>query len=481
MQNLSLKSISKSMSFISSVTFLTVLLGIITTKIIAVFGGLEVMGTLEIYRKLIGVLVPLLAAGTGTIIVQKISNSINEKDITNIISATLVLLLIQLFLIIILIIFFADDIAALIFFNSNENIKATSEMRVVIVMAYFILISQTFTALINGKVNLKKVSIVNIASAFTTMLASYPLLFLEDLGIALLVGFGSIVGSIIAIYYVIKIYKKNISFVGFNFKSLLTSFPASIWMVAHPLVVSTLLLLIPIIINNHYGLKALGLFSSATIITAVVTMVLMSAMKTYFLPTLGTIESLVEKKFFINKIIFFCLIIILPIIIFTMFFAKFLLFILFSEEFIGAYKLLIVQMMSVLTAAFCWPYANYILHNGNFKAYFIIDTIWASILALMLFYVAGKDYDLIVVPIIFVIGSFLSLALYAFAVKFIYGEGFLSKKNLIFGIYSVLIMLLTYIVVSEFSLFMQSFWAFLLAIGFILLIRRQNVKNLWNT
>ena len=324
-------------------------------------------------------------------------------------------------------------------------------------------------------------SIVNIASAFTTMLASYPLLFLEDLGIALLVGFGSIVGSIIAIYYVIKIYKKNISFVGFNFKSLLTSFPASIWMVAHPLVVSTLLLLIPIIINNHYGLKALGLFSSATIITAVVTMVLMSAMKTYFLPTLGTIQSLEEKNFYINKIIYFLLILIFPIIIFSMFFAKILLFTLFSGEFVVAYKLLIIQMISVLSAAFCWPYANYILHNGNFRAYFIIDTIWASALALMIFYLADKNYDLIIIPLIFLLGSFISVALYLIAVKLMYGEGALSIKNLKLGIYFFLIISLTYIVISQFNLYLQTVWAFILVVSFIFFIRQQNVKNSWNT
>ena len=480
MQNLSLKSISKSISFMSSITLLVVVLGVITTKIIAIYGGLEVMGKLELYRKLIGVIVPILAAGTGTIIVQKISSSINDKNISNVISATFFLIFLQLFVVVILAVFFADDISDWLFVNSNPNIKSTSEIRVVILMAYVVLISQTFTALINGTVNLKKVSIVNVSSALTTMLASYPLLFMDGLGVALLVGFGSIVGSIIAFYFVITIYKKNISFVGFNIKGILRSSPTSIWMVAHPLVVSTLLLYIPIVINNYYGLRALGLFSSVTIITSVVTMVLMSAMKTYFLPTLGKIQGVDDKKIYINKIIYLLLILILPIIIFTMFFSKTLLFILFSEEFVVAYKLLTIQMISVLSAAFCWPYANYILHNGNFKTYFLIDAIWASSLALLVFYFASNNYDLIVIPIIFVIGSFISLALYFFAVTFMYGEGALSRGNLRLGIYSVLVILLTYMVISQFNFYFQTLWAFILVVFLLLFIRQQNIKNLWS-
>ena len=163
-----------------------------------------------------------------------------------------------------------------------------------------------------------------------------------------------------------------------------------------------------------------------------------------------------------------------------MFFSKTLLFILFSEEFVVAYKLLTIQMISVLSAAFCWPYANYILHNGNFKTYFLIDAIWASSLALLVFYFASNNYDLIVIPIIFVIGSFISLALYFFAVTFMYGEGALSRGNLRLGIYSVLVILLTYMVISQFNFYFQTVWAFILVVFLLLFIRQQNIKNLWS-
>ena len=214
------------------------------------------------------------------------------------------------------------------------------------------------------------------------------------------------------------------------------------------------------------------------IINTILTMILMSALKTYFLPTLGKITSVKEKKIYINKIIFLLLITMLPIIIVIMFFAKIILLILFSAEFVIASELLIIQMMSLLFAAFCWPYANYILHHGHYKIYFLIDSIWAIVLALLIWFFVGNNYQLSIVPILFVVVSLLSTSLYTITVSRIYGAGMLSRQNLRLGLYSIIIILLTYVVILQFNLYIQIFWAIILAIGFVVFLRRNHVKNL---
>ena len=156
MQYLSSRDIYKSFSLMSSVTLLTIILGVITTKIAAIFGGLEIIGKLELYRKLIGLIVPILAAGSSAIIVQRISNSSSEKNISNVLSGTSSLFLIQTTAILFLAIMFADEIAVWLFSAEYKTLNSTVEIRIVILMSIAVLSLQTLTAIINGKVELKR-------------------------------------------------------------------------------------------------------------------------------------------------------------------------------------------------------------------------------------------------------------------------------------------------------------------------------------
>jgi O-antigen/teichoic acid export membrane protein len=429
--SLSLSHIFKSLKYVSSVTLLTVIIGVITTKIIATYGGVEVLGRLEIYRKILGLLVPVLAAGTGVIIVQKISNLRGMNNIANILSEILLLLIVQIIIAAVLFTFFADDIAILVFSNS---IKDITSIRIVIVMAVFVLLTQLLTALINGKINLKKVGIINITIAFTTMLAAYPLIFLGDYGIALLVGFGSVSGSILGIYFVIKTYKGSLCNIKLKFSNKQSISIISIWLIAHPLVTSLLFLYIPVLVNNYYGAESLGLYSSVVMVSSILTMVLMSSMKIYFLPTLGAIDSEEDKHIYINRVIYLLLIILFPIIAIIIFFSEEVLLLLFSKEFVVAAELLKIQILSVLLVAFCWPYANYILHDKKYKIYFIIDAIWASSMALIIWLLVSNNFPLNVVPMVFVAGSLLSFMLYIYIVYKEYGRNILSKENINLGL-----------------------------------------------
>ena len=135
--------------------------------------------------------------------------------------------------------------------------------------------------------------------------------------------------------------------------------------------------------------------------------------------------------------------------------------------------------MSVLSVAYCWPFAHFILHNGNFRTYFTVDLIWALLLAIMIFYFSGKEYGLIIIPSIIVIGSLISFLLYTFTITILYGTGFLLSSNLILGAFSTIIILSTYFVVINLSLLFQSIWACLLIIFLIMFVRKQKMIGLW--
>ncbi len=242
----------------------------------------------------------------------------------------------------------------------------------------------------------------------------------------------------------------------------------------HPLIVATGIFSIHAIIGKHFGLESLGLYASVTIVETTFVMVLMSSMKTYFFPAMGKIKNDKEKKIFANNVIYLLQVITLPIVITVIVMSEYVLLILFSNEFLAASWLLAIQITSMLSSAFCWPYANYLLSDGKYKIYFAIDILWVSLLIILIFYISNSGQPLWLIPLVYVSGSFASFFMYTVTMYKLYGSDSISKYNLIFLAVSLLITLSFYFIVFNFSFMVQSL---LIAVFFILYALYLN-KNL---
>jgi O-antigen/teichoic acid export membrane protein len=348
-------------------------------------------------------------------------------------------------------------------------------------MSFFVLISQTFIAIINGKINLKKISLINIVTAITTLIASYPLLMLGSIGVSLLTGFGSLVGSLVGLFFIIRIYKEPIRNIKIKFVNLYKSSTISIWLTLHPIIVSLLFLIIPIIVNDSYGMESLGLYSSTVVISSVLTMVLMSTMKTYFLPSLGRIKTIEGRVKYIEHTIFFLLVTLFPLILIIMFFSENVLLLLFSSDFTSASKLLELQVMSVLLSAFVWPYAYFLLHNGEDKLYFSIDFIWVISVVLLLWVFVDVDAQLDVIPQVFIIGSLISSILYLSVIWKKYGSKYISLGNIFLSIVFMIALVGYYFSVRYLPIEYNWGVFFIIFIGYFLFIYRQiSIKKFLN-
>ena len=376
--------------------------------------------------------------GAITIIVQRISVAKTQEVISKILYTSRYLLAIQVIFGVLVAGILSEPIAKLLFNNEIYNQYILS-VRLVIIMSIIILISRSIISIINGRVELKKISIINLSMASVTMVSSYFLISYGDIGLSLIIGSGSVVGIMVGLYFMHKVYFNEISL---NVKptslsDLLKSAPVSIWLILHPLVISMSLLGVQSLVGQYYGLDSLGLYAAVMLIETTFLGLLMAAMSSYFMPTLGKIESVDDKSIFINKVITMLLAITVPFVVVMAILGKYVLSILFSSEFESASSLLLVQSLSLITAIFCWVYANYFIHNGNYRAYFIVDFVWVILLVSGIFYVAIKKFPLIYIAWTYLAMAIVSFAMYQLIIVKLYGSGLIDKKNIFIALVSI--------------------------------------------
>ena len=456
MDTLSARKIISSFSFMSGATFLTIILGMVTNKLIAVFAGPEGIGIVGLFRNFLGFIVPVLTVGTTTIIVQMISTSSSSEKVSEIVKSVFNLFIFQVIVVIIAAIFLSGYISNWLFPDS-EQYEHVYEVRIVFAMSLAVLFSQTMIALINGKVNIKTVTMINIATALSTLLIAIPLIRLGNMGLAAIVGSGSLVGSAVGLYYVRLIYRKELRSFRLSLAALkkFSSFPISFWLLIHPLIVSATYLNIQVIVNKYYGINALGIYAAVAMLETTTIMLLMAAMKTYCLPTLGQINQQKDKENFINKVLSILIIAVLPFILILMFGAKYILWLLFSKEFQEGADILAVHSMAMLCQVFSWCYAMFMLHKGQYRAYLFVDTIWATLLSFAIWFAASDGLPLISISIMYVLGSLFSLILYLVVSWHLYGRGMLDLRNFFLFIVALVIVLAGFLISQKASVVVQ--------------------------
>lgn len=471
MDSLAVRKIISSFSFMSGATLLTIIMGMATNKMIAVFAGTEGIGIVGLFRNFLGFVVPVLTAGTTTVIVQMISTSSTPKKMSEIVSSVFNLFFFQVIVAVLAAIFLSGYISSWLFPTAINN-AYVDEIRIVFAMAIAVLFSQSMIALINGKVNLKKVTVVNIVTALSTLVLTYPLVQLGGTGLAFIVGSGSIVGSVAGLYYVRKIYKNELHRIEFSLAIIknIRSFPVSIWLLVHPLIVSATFLNIQVIVNKYYGINDLGIYTAVAMLETTTIMLLMAAMKTYYLPTLGQMKTQLEKEDFVNKVLSLLILAVFPFVITLIFCAKIILWLLFSKEFQTGSNILAIQSMAMLAQVFSWCYAMYLLHEGRYGIYLIIDSIWAIFLFCSMWYVASNGYPLIAIPTIYFIGSIISLMLYIVTAHRLYGKGMLNKRNIVLGLVAFLTILLAYFINQTAEVITKIFFVIIISGSFFYFI-----------
>ncbi len=455
-RDVSYGKIFSAFKILTGATFLSIVLGIATTKIIAIVAGTNGIALIGLYRNLISLVVTILNMGMSTVIVQRISTKTNIEIQAELIRIVFILLLFQIAIVVMLSVFFSEAISTWMF-GSHADSSHTLWIKIVLLMAIGTMIMQTMIAVLNGKVNLRPITIINVVSSITTLILVYPLIKTGDIGLAIVVGSGSLIGACLGIFMVWRIYGLRIR----NLLSTITSnnffskLPVSGYLSLHPIVMTTTFLSIQVIVNNNYGVNGLGFYNAVTTIENTSVMLIMSSVRSYYLPVLGQFDRQIDKEEFLNKMITMLTILLLPISVCLIFGAKYILWILYSEKFIPAANLLALQSIVLMLHAYGWCYAFYLNHKAHYGTYLMLDSVWASLLIGGTWYVSSHGFPLITVFINYLIASLISLSLYLVVIRRRYGRGMLHMRNIKLGLTMFLIGILSFIISQKNGLLVQ--------------------------
>ena len=448
--------IFSAFKILTGATLLTVVLGIATTKIIAIVAGTNGIALIGLYRNLISMVVTILSMGMSTVIVQRISTTTDIDTRDELIRTVILLLLFQIAVVVMLSLFFSETISIWMF-GPHADSSHPLWIKIVLLMAIGTMIMQAMIAVLNGKVNLKPITIINVVSSISTFVLVFPLIKTGDIGLAFVVGSGSMIGACLGISMVWRIYGLRIRSLPATITSgnFLSKLPVSGYLSLHPIVMATTFLGIQVIVNKNYGVNGLGFYNAVTTIETTSVMLIMSSVRSYYLPVLGQLDSQVDKEVFVNNMITMLTLFLLPISVCLILGSKYILWILYSDKFVPAANLLALQSMVLVLHAYSWCYAFYLNHKAHYGTYLILDGIWASLLIGGAWYLSSHGFPLIAVFINYLVATLILLSLYLIVIRTRYGRGMLHTRNIKLGLTMFLIVALSFTISQRTGLLTQ--------------------------
>jgi O-antigen/teichoic acid export membrane protein len=361
-----------------SATLLTVALGVGTTKVIALVAGPSGIALMGLYRYLGALASRSLLLGLDTTLVQRISTARDGKTVSDAVGAAFLAMILQGMVIAGLAFASAQPIGRWLFGEAATPAQVV-EIRVVLAMAYANLVLQVMTAVLGGRVEVRKVAFVGVVAAFVTLAAIYPLLRLGGLGLALNVGSGSVAGAALAAMYIFRT-------VGFSFRrvpladrfrALWAMLARSAFLILHPLVMMSVVVSVQSLIRARFALPGLGAYNAAMTIFDTALMVIVASARSFFLPSLGQLQDPEQKARVVNRVLRVNLMLASAAALVAIVGAPILIPVLFSGRFESAIEILPPFSLALVGQAFVWSYAMFYVHQARYRLFFGLDLIWA--------------------------------------------------------------------------------------------------------
>jgi PST family polysaccharide transporter len=362
-----------------SAALLTVALGVATTKLIALSAGPAGIALMGLYRYLGALASRSLLLGLDTTLVQRLSTSRDPRASSETVGAAFLAVILQGLAIGAFALGTADLLGRWLFGGAATPAQVF-EVRVVLVMAYANLILQVMTAVLGGRVEVRKVAFVGVVAAFVTLVAIHPLLRLGSLGLALNVGSGSVAGGALATFYVLRTcgFSWTLVPLASRFRALWSLLYRSSFLILHPLVMMTAVVSVQSLIHGRFALAGLGAYNAAMTILDTALMVIVASARSFFLPSLGELENEEDKARVVNRVLRVNLILASAAALVAIAGAPFLIPILFSGRFENAVAILPPFGLALVGQAFVWSYAMFYLHQARYRLFFCLDLIWAA-------------------------------------------------------------------------------------------------------
>lgn len=414
----------------SLASILTTVLGVVSTKIVAVVASTDGVALIGLYRTFAQLVSSALPLGLNDVVVQRTSTAPSRDQAWKVIEAATFFVLIQSLITFAAAILLGRPLGRLLFGAAAG--AHVWEVRWLLVMTAGFILMQAVIAVLNGQGRLREATWVNLITAAATLATVYPFLLLGHVGLPFVLGFTCFIGAAVGAGYVWRgAGARRFSLPGW--RESWRRLPLSASLVVRPMLVAGSSLAMQSLILRHYGLELLGWYNAASTIETTAIMVLMSHMRSYYLPTLGRLANDGSKHRFANRAVTLLLAELLLGGMLLILGAPLILRILFSARFHTASDLLIVLTFSMVGQVFAWSAAMFLLHKADYRAFLGVDAVWAILCVAGTWACTHSNQPLIAVAWVHAAGYIASAALYAVVIRHRHRDFHISMPNLLLG------------------------------------------------
>ena len=381
------KQILKSSAIVGGASFLTILIGLVKVKVLAVLLGPAGIGLMGILATVMGVGATLFGMGLGTSGVRELAlnnTNIEKLDLVRkaLFSANFLLGLLAIFIIFI----FKESLSEW-FFQSADYQVAIS---IIAVGVFFSLISGSQTALLQGLRKITELAKVKVIGAVvTTVIGLLVVWQFGESGIPFFVISLPLVTCFVAFYYSRQLPKLSSSSI--TIKDLSPKW-RSMFSLGFAFMLTGLLgvgcqLIVRYIINQKLNIESVGYFQASWQISMTYITFVLGAMAADYYPRLTQqIHNKNEANRLVNEQTEIGIIFAAPVLLAMLALAPLVINLLYSSEFTDSIEILRWQAFGDVLKVICWPLSFIILAKGYSKLFFCTELLWnASYIFLVYF------------------------------------------------------------------------------------------------
>lgn len=381
----SYQQILKTTSLFGSVQFLSILISVIRTKLIAVFIGPAGMGIIALLNSTLGLISSISGLGIETSAVKNISENYKNEDLKSVSKIIQIVKRIVFFTGLfgmVLTIFFSKLLSIITFGDSSQ----TYSFIILSIIVLFKQLSSGQLAVLQGLRQLQFLAKANLYGNLFGLLFSIPLyIFLKIDAILPTIIIASLFSLIFSFYYSnkIKTEREEISKSDFLLES------KSIVKLGFMLTISSVLTLlstylIQIYIGKNGGLDQVGFYNAGFTLLNSYVGIIFTVMSTDYFPKLASINTDNEKvKASVQQQAFISILIITPIIVLFLTLIPVLIKVIYTPKFNEIIPMVCFGILGMLFRAVSWSMGFILIAKGDSKM-FIKTAVGFNILSLVM-------------------------------------------------------------------------------------------------
>lgn len=460
------KQILKSSAIVGGASFITILIGLVKVKVLAVLLGPTGIGLMGILTTIMGTGATFFGMGLGTSGVRELALNNESTEKLGLVRKALFSANVILGLLATLTIFLFKERLSEWFFQSPDYQYAIS---IIAVGVFFSLISGSQTALLQGLRKITDLAKVKVIGAFTaTFIGLLFIWILGESGVPFFVISVPLVTCLIAFYFCLKLPKTTSSSIAIKQLSIQwrSMFTLGFAFMLTGLMGTGSQLIVRSILNQKLNIESVGYFQAAWQISMTYITFVLGAMAADYYPRLTqSIHNKSEANRLVNEQTEIAIILAAPVLLAMLAFAPLVIKLLYSSEFTLSIEILQWQILGDVLKVISWPLGFIILAKGYSKLFFFTELLWNATYILIV-YLGFDLFGIAITGYAFAV-SYLIYLFIVYAIVFIINN-FQWKKNNTFLVITLTISAAILLSISYFNVKVTMMLGFILFLGFVI-------------